>query len=525
MYTRICNLGHGTYGNVVSVKRLKDDSIFACKMFYVSSSSTRLKGAIHLREADFMKRCDHPFLLKAIEVYYGSPFSEPLNISQKRLDQVFIITTQAKGNAHSFFNSHTIIATHAKRIMFQITQALHYLHHHGVTHRDIKSSNVLIWFDPKWGSLINASLADFGMCKPLTTEHLNSMDVGTGIYKSPELILGYGTYDLSSDIWSLATWYYELFNGGEYLFSAKGKTDLSVLSKMFDVRGGPSHDAFLHLTEGCPSPIISYQGIRNIPKRDMHDLFIYERRKVDFDYPQKEEYISTLMKTFESQPDDIPNFGTINEYAELLDWMLDLDPRKRPTIVQVLESPFFSKIPKDDDPLWFGLRHRPVDPCPHIVLEKIKNDTFRKQGLHVIGLYNSSSTTIETVWRIGFLSLDIFDRVTVFLEKRERLSEFRPVELAISCSYIATKYLIDEKSAALDFIFKNTLFNEALVLEYEKIILTEVLDWMIYRKTVYDLLRTKVSPATLFKFLTKYDEAYNSKTIEEIAVIFEETVK
>jgi serine/threonine protein kinase len=294
---------------------------------------------------------------------------------------------------------------------------------------------------------------------------------------------------------------------------------------MFDVRGGPSHDAFLHLTEGCPSPIISYQGIRNIPKRDMHDLFIYERRKVDFDYPQKEEYISTLMKTFESQPDDIPNFGTINEYAELLDWMLDLDPRKRPTIVQVLESPFFSKIPKDDDPLWFGLRHRPVDPCPHIVLEKIKNDTFRKQGLHVIGLYNSSSTTIETVWRIGFLSLDIFDRVTVFLEKRERLSEFRPVELAISCSYIATKYLIDEKSAALDFIFKNTLFNEALVLEYEKIILTEVLDWMIYRKTVYDLLRTKVSPATLFKFLTKYDEAYNSKTIEEIAVIFEETVK
>jgi serine/threonine protein kinase len=231
------------------------------------------------------------------------------------------------------------------------------------------------------------------------------------------------------------------------------------------------------------------------------------------------------MKTFESQPDDIPNFGTINEYAELLDWMLDLDPRKRPTIVQVLESPFFSKIPKDDDPLWFGLRHRPVDPCPHIVLEKIKNDTFRKQGLHVIGLYNSSSTTIETVWRIGFLSLDIFDRVTVFLEKCERLSEFRPVELAISCSYIATKYLIDEKSAALDFIFKNTLFNEALVLEYEKIILTEVLDWMIYRKTVYDLLRTKVSPATLFKFLTKYDEAYNSKTIEEIAVIFEETVK
>lgn len=105
----------------------------------------------------------------------------------------------------------------ALSIALQIADALGEAHRHGIIHRDIKSSNIILTPHGR------VKVLDFGLARPIAstiTEHdetearltRSGVTLGTLHYMSPEQLLG-GDVDGRSDLFSLGVVLYELLTG------------------------------------------------------------------------------------------------------------------------------------------------------------------------------------------------------------------------------------------------------------------------------------------------------------------------
>jgi eukaryotic-like serine/threonine-protein kinase len=114
----------------------------------------------------------------------------------------------------------------------QLGRGLDTLHEHGIVHRDVKPSNVLLDGDGV------AALADFGLARGADSTQLtqDGQLLGTAHYLAPELIEGKDA-SRSSDIYALGCVLYECL-AGEPPFTGRG----------------PAEVGFAHLFEAPPDP-------------------------------------------------------------------------------------------------------------------------------------------------------------------------------------------------------------------------------------------------------------------------------
>jgi hypothetical protein len=408
-------------------------------------------------------------------------------------------------------------------MMFQCALALEYLHHQDICHRDIKTSNVLIFEDETHKGLVNAKLCDLGMCKFLTSDHINSGHISTTCYKAPEVVMGNGAYEKGVDIWALGIMFFEMFNMN-YPFRSMGEktkqTDTAVMQRLFQNRGTPSEELFKFLSEGGKSPI-AYKKIQGYKKQSIREIFDMKQQ---------------ALRNFHENIDPVKNFGTIDQYIDLLEKTIEVDPRLRIGITDVINHSFFDSIPYEDPKgTWMGLVKQKLQPRKFHTLERIKDNDLRCE---VLELFATMPVEVQgntcynlTSWRIIFLAIDIFDRVALFLE--DELSDpngkvKNAKFIAVCCGYMACKYFMDEASPKLEVLFPYYRIKSAKLekfLTLEKNILNNCLCWEIYRPTIYDLLTKKLAPISLFDVMKKPNVFYgNGKTVDELARVFQDVI-
>ncbi len=130
------------------------------------------------KEVDILKQIDHTHITKLVEAGY-------CKLSSKgKSNDVYCIALEvaAGGELFDFISMTGAFSENVARYFFhQFLDALEYLHEKGISHRDLKTENILL--DKNY----NLKVADFGYA---SVKGSNKTQVGTPDYMAPEILQG-----------------------------------------------------------------------------------------------------------------------------------------------------------------------------------------------------------------------------------------------------------------------------------------------------------------------------------------------
>ena len=236
-YLKIQELGKGGYAKVFRVQNLITSEIFACKELPISKIKDKEKFK---NEINIMSKCDHPNIVKLVEIYEDKRFVELVmeECCGGTLFDRLLENMEDEGEAFT--------EEEAAKIFKQIISAIHYCHNQGIAHRDLKMENVLFLYKTKDSPI---KIIDFGLSESIQIpENLMEMisgkknynmtmvgSVGTPHYISPEVLEG--QYSQKCDLWSAGVILYAMLSGS---FPFDGDTDKDVykaiLKRKFDYK-------------------------------------------------------------------------------------------------------------------------------------------------------------------------------------------------------------------------------------------------------------------------------------------------
>ena len=296
-YEEIKIVGKGTFGNVHKAQNTKEKRLVALKKVKIFEDEGFPITA--LREILIMKRLNHKNILKLEEVLY----TQPKEKNKKRGNVYLVFPYMDQDLSGVRMNGISFNLSQIKYIFYQIMNGIAYLHKCKIIHRDIKSSNILM------NTKGEICIGDYGLARKDSKENNKNYTykVVTLCYRAPELLLGSKNYGTEVDIWSAGCVFAELLTGN-ILFFVNGK-EKDQINKIFSLCGTPNEK--------------NWPGISNLPN--------YK------DLSQKAEYKNILRDQFKDNKlvDDIT--------FDLLNRLLELNPKKRITAEEALNHDFFKK--------------------------------------------------------------------------------------------------------------------------------------------------------------------------------------
>lgn len=226
-------ISYGAYSSVYGVDKKKyfgfdGDNIVLKRNYTLSGTSLMTCG----REMDILLRNKHTFVVPLLHIIHTTKFEHescfsPISTSRGGLyreDDAHFIFPRASYDFMTLVQKKPT-ARFAQLMACQMLLGLEFLHSRGVVHRDIKPSNILFFEargetdDAKvYHKFVNPSgryygtmkFSDFGLSKMYDMRDVNSPNIATSWYRSPENCRG-EKYDYGIDIWSAGCVIYELF--------------------------------------------------------------------------------------------------------------------------------------------------------------------------------------------------------------------------------------------------------------------------------------------------------------------------
>ncbi|KAK7473820.1 hypothetical protein BaRGS_00034927 [Batillaria attramentaria] len=210
-------LGHGTCGQVVRMLHKPSGMLMAVKQMRRSGNREENKRIIMDLDV-VIKSHDCPYIVQCVGTFITrSEVWICMELMSTCLDKLLKRTGQA------------IPEKVLGKMAVAIVKALHYLkERHGVIHRDVKPSNMLL--DAKG----TVKLCDFGISGRLVDSKAKTRSAGCAAYMAPERIdppdPTRPDYDIRADVWSLGISLVELATG-EFPYK-NCRTDFEVLTKV-----------------------------------------------------------------------------------------------------------------------------------------------------------------------------------------------------------------------------------------------------------------------------------------------------
>jgi len=196
-------LGTGHHGSVRRCQDRRTGKRYAVKSIQKSQRSVKPAGL--RREISLLHEMSHDGIIGLRDAFEDAEYLHivtELCEGGELFDQ--IVERATDGSSPGCFDE-----AEASRVLFQILNAVQYLHDRDIVHRDLKPENIL--FDAKDGTSVK--LIDFGLAR----RHDDQLDgpmrtvVGTPYYIAPE-VLG-KRYDRACDLWSVGVIAYILLAG------------------------------------------------------------------------------------------------------------------------------------------------------------------------------------------------------------------------------------------------------------------------------------------------------------------------
>ena len=228
-------VGSGGMGHVYAARDVELGREVALKMASVDGADAQARLR---REAQHASRLSHPNICHIYDV--------------GRADgQLFVVMELLPGQSLAdLLRDGPLPIEQARRYGMEIADALAHAHEHGISHRDLKSTNVMI--TPKRG----AKVLDFGLARMLDTHQIDALShsqrsltdegmiAGTLSYMAPELLRGQRG-DERADIWALGVLLYEMVTGRRPFTGATG----------FELSAAILHQSPEALPSSVPGPL------------------------------------------------------------------------------------------------------------------------------------------------------------------------------------------------------------------------------------------------------------------------------
>ncbi|CAE7405640.1 Mok, partial [Symbiodinium sp. KB8] len=292
-YRLIAKKGEGTFSEVLKAQNIKSGSFVAIKCMRNKFKS--IDQVNNLREIQALRRLmPHPNIVNLEEVLYDKPTGRLALVFELMSMNLYELIRGRKNH----LNNQLI-----KIYCFQALRALDQMHSKGVFHRDIKPENILI--ESSYDVYTGLKLADFGSCRGIKSKKPYTEYISTRWYRAPECLLTDGYYGAEMDIWGIGCVFFEL----SALFPLfPGENEKDQMSKIHKILGTPKDDALAFFKA-------------------------HQSRHMSFSWPRQQG------TGFRSLIPHVPD-----SFKDLLQGMLQYDPRKRISARDAVTHPYFADL-------------------------------------------------------------------------------------------------------------------------------------------------------------------------------------
>ncbi|CAC9532938.1 serine/threonine-protein kinase [Leishmania donovani] len=198
-YERVRELGSGSFGKALLVRRVSDGQLLVAKRMDLAAMSEK-DTKYATAEIQCLASCDHFAIIK----YYEDYVAEPHMLIIMEFADAGDLNMQIKQRAKAgfiYFEEHEVGYT-----FVQLAMAVDHIHRRRMLHRDIKGANVMLMTN---GVI---KLGDFGFShqyENTVSDQVAQTFCGTPYYLAPEL-WNHQRYSKKADVWAMGILLFEM---------------------------------------------------------------------------------------------------------------------------------------------------------------------------------------------------------------------------------------------------------------------------------------------------------------------------